>query len=96
MEIAFLIFGIFAATALVILAVVIYNQMLMVNEVNKRLLLMTKESIEKERITMAELESWIKASGSIDAPIKPVTNEQSEGFDPFSFNGEQKKEETDL
>ena len=40
----------------IILAIVIYNQMLLLNQVNKRLLLMTKESIEKERITMDELQ----------------------------------------
>lgn len=40
--------------ALIIFAVILYHQMLMVNEVNKRLLLITQESIERERITKEE------------------------------------------
>lgn len=46
----------------IILAVTIYHQMLLINEVNKRLLLMTKESIEKERLTMEELQDMIHAN----------------------------------
>ena len=41
-------------SALIIFAVILYHQMLMVNEVNKRLLLITQESIERERITKEE------------------------------------------
>lgn len=37
-----------------ILAILLYHQMLMINEVNKRLLLITQESIERERITKEE------------------------------------------
>lgn len=33
----------------------LYHQMLMVNEVNKRLIIIAEEAIEKERITMDEL-----------------------------------------
>lgn len=39
----------------IVLTILIYNQMLLLNEVNKRLLLMTKESIDKERSTQEEL-----------------------------------------
>jgi len=46
----------------IVLAVTIYHQMLLINEVNKRLLLMTKESIEKERLTMEELQDMIHAN----------------------------------
>jgi hypothetical protein len=38
----------------VVLAILFYHQMLLVNEVNKRLLLITQESIERERVTKEE------------------------------------------
>lgn len=40
----------------IILTVLVYNQMLLLNEVNKRLLLMAKEAVEKERTTQEELQ----------------------------------------
>jgi hypothetical protein len=40
----------------IILTILVYNQMLLLNEVNKRLLLMTKESIDKERYTQEQLQ----------------------------------------
>lgn len=43
-------------TIVIVLAVLVYNQMLLLNEINKRLLLMTKEAIEKERTTQEELQ----------------------------------------
>ena len=76
----------------VILAVVIYNQMLLLNQVNKRLLLMTKESIEKERYTMEELQQRLDEF-EVEHPIKPtittvVNNlgEDDEPFDPHTFD----------
>lgn len=42
---------------LVLLGILLYNQMLATNEVNKRLLLITKESIDKERSTKEELQA---------------------------------------
>ena len=41
---------------LVLLGILFYNQMLANNEVNKRLLLITKESIDRERSTQEELQ----------------------------------------
>lgn len=81
-----------AVASIIALVVVIYNQMLMVNEVNKRLLLLAKEAQEKERLTMAELESWIRSSGNPDAelPAKEVSKEE-ETFDPFNPNIEANK-----
>jgi hypothetical protein len=100
MEIIVLTIGLLsiAITSIIVLSIVIYNQMLMVNEINKRLLLIAKESQEKERLTMAELESWIRDSGNADAPIQKPTSEKEEEFDPFSFQGEQAqpKDDTDL
>ena len=76
----------------VIMAVVIYNQMLLLNQVNKRLLLMTKESIEKERMTMDELQTRLDEFES-EYPIKPKNTtvidnlgEEDEPFDPHNFD----------
>lgn len=76
----------------IILAVVIYNQMLLLNQVNKRLLLMTKESIEKERMTMDELQERLDEFES-EYPIqqKKTTvvddlGEDDEPFDPHTFD----------
>jgi hypothetical protein len=54
MTVAIIILAFALVSALVILAVINYNQMLMVNEVNKRLLLLAQESIERERVTKEE------------------------------------------
>ena len=76
----------------IIMAVVIYNQMLLLNQVNKRLLLMAKESIEKERLTMEELQERLDEFES-EFPIQPkkttvVDNlgEDDEVFDPHNFD----------
>lgn len=42
---------------IVLLGFLFYNQMLAANEVNKRLVLIAKESIDKERSTQEELQS---------------------------------------
>lgn len=73
----------------VILAIIIYNQMLLLNEVNKRLLLMTKESIEKERITMEELQASLNTQ--MEASTTPGYNAPEseriieEQFDPHRY-----------
>lgn len=76
----------------IVMAVVIYNQMLLLNQVNKRLLLMTKESIEKERLTMDELQTRLDEFES-EYPIQPkkttvVDNlgDNDEPFDPHTFD----------
>ena len=76
----------------VILAVVIYNQMLLLNQVNKRLLLMTKESIEKERMTMDELQERLDEFEA-EHPGQPRQTtvvdhlgEDDEPFDPHNFD----------
>lgn len=76
----------------IILAIVIYNQMLLLNQVNKRLLLMAKESIEKERMTMDELQDRLDEFES-EYPIQPkkttvIDNlgEDDEPFDPHTFD----------
>jgi hypothetical protein len=86
-----------SAGSITSLVVIIYNQMLMVNEINKRLLLIAKESQEKERLTMAELESWIRSSGNIDSelPTKEESKEE-ESFDPFNAQVPSQDRDTDL
>jgi hypothetical protein len=76
----------------IILAVIIYNQMLLLNQVNKRLLLMTKESIENERMTMDELQTRLDEFES-EYPVqhKQTTvvdhlGEDEEPFDPHTFD----------
>ena len=76
----------------IILAIVIYNQMLLLNQVNKRLLLMTKESIEKERITMDELQERLdEFESEYHIQTKKTTviddlGEDDEPFDPHTFD----------
>ena len=76
----------------IILAVVIYNQMLLLNQVNKRLLLMTKESIEKERYTMEEVQQRLDEFET-EYPVQPkktsvedALGEDDEPFDPHTFD----------
>lgn len=76
----------------IILAVVIYNQMLLLNQVNKRLLLMTKESIEKERYTMEEVQQRLDEFEA-EYPVQPkktsaedALGEDDEPFDPHTFD----------
>lgn len=70
----------------IILAVIIYNQMLLLNQVNKRLLLMTKESIEKERYTMDELQTRLdefEAEFNIQPKQTTVVDSLGKDDDPF-------------
>lgn len=67
---------------IVVLTILLYNMMLLMNEVNKRLLLMTKESIDKERSTQEELQDALVAleQMSNEQPITPTVN-MNESFD---------------
>lgn len=88
--IACLIIGVIVVSiVLVTLAILIYNQMLLVNQLNKRLFLFAKESVDKERATMAEyqaaldqMESDNIASVLPEEPTLPL----EEPFDPHNFN----------
>lgn len=77
----------------VILSIIIYNQMLLFNQINKRLLLMTKESIEKERYTIEEIDERLNEFEADQASTpKPANNinealgEDDEPFDPHNFD----------
>ena len=77
----------------VILAIIIYNQMLLLNQINKRLLLMTKESIEKERYTMEEMQERLDEfekefpnANPTPSQINEALGEDEEPFDPHTFD----------
>jgi uncharacterized protein YsxB (DUF464 family) len=55
----------------IVLTILVYNQMLLTNEVNKRLLLMTKESIDKERSTQQELQDALVAMEQMAQDSQP-------------------------
>ena len=77
---------------LVLLGILLYNQMLATNEVNKRLLLITKESIDKERSTQEELQAALveldRATQENQSPKAEEQNNDSadEPFDPHSYS----------
>ena len=68
----------------IILTILVYNQMLLLNETNKRLLLLTKEAIDKERMTQEELQDALVTieqmsnAGTTEIPQK--TSEDLSGF----------------
>lgn len=90
--ITFAAFGILISA---ILAVIIYNQMLLLNEVNKRLVLVTQEALERERITKEEYEEKLKSiqdatqpgQGVPDSPVDPLDPDETEeaGIDPHAY-----------
>lgn len=68
----------------IILAILVYNQMLLLNEMNKRLLLLTKEAIEKERMTQEELQDALvtieQMSNSSTTDLPQNHSDDSLGF----------------
>lgn len=76
----------------VIIAVLLYNQMLLLNEVNKRLLLMTKESVDKERQTQEELTEALRQLDAMANEQQTKTEynvtpeEDEEQFNPHTYN----------
>jgi hypothetical protein len=69
MGIAIICIAVLVITIVIVLAILIYNQMLLLNEMNKRLLLLAKEAIEKERMTQEELQDALVA-------LEQASNEQ--------------------
>lgn len=68
----------------IILTILVYNQMLLLNEMNKRLLLLTKEAIEHERLTQEELQDalvTIEQMSNSDSTNIPSTKQ------PDEYNG---------
>ena len=83
---------------LVLLGILLYNQMLATNEVNKRLLLITKESIDRERSTQQELQEALLEldRASNDTPqtgaLPPEEPTIDEPFNPHTFSEDYKEE----
>lgn len=70
MEIAAIIgISIIVLAIVLVLTILAYNQMLLLNEVNKRLLLLAKDAYEKERTTQEELQDAL-------ITIEQMSNEQ--------------------
>ena len=73
--------------SLIILSFLLYNQMFLVNQVNKRLLVLTKECIEHERATQEDLQNAIRELDALtneDLPQPQINlNEPQQEFDPF-------------
>ncbi len=74
MDIAIICIAVLVIAIVIVLAILVYNQMLLLNEMNKRLLLLTKEAIEHERMTQEELQDALVTleqmsnSGSTNIP----------------------------
>lgn len=76
----------------IILAILVYHQMLLINEVNKRLLLMAKESVDKERSTQEELTEALRAldatANEVQVQQDVLQQEDEEIFDPHTYNND--------
>lgn len=84
---------------LVLLGILFYNQMLVTNEVNKRLLLITKESIDKERSTQEELQQALieldrATQENQSTTSSPETGDvpDEEPFNPHTYDEEYKED----
>jgi len=82
-----IVLAVLVVVIVVVLAILLYNQMLLTNEVNKRLLVMTKDSIDHERGTQEQLNEAI-------SELERVSNEQT-GFTPQNLEdgGDESSEE---
>jgi len=69
-----------AILIVVILAIMVYHQMLLLNELNKRLLLLAKDSIDNERNTMAELQEALTLLERTTQEQSSPSRKSKEGF----------------
>ena len=82
--------AVIVAAILILLGVLFYNQMLLTNEVNKRLLLITKESIDRERSSQEELNAALvelerqSNDGSARKAEQGDDQDDSEPEEPFN------------
>ena len=73
----------------VILAVLIYHQMLLINEINKRLLLLSQESMDKERTTYESLQDALQEIDRLtNEQSEKDSNESDEPFNPHTYHDE--------
>lgn len=81
---------------LLFFAFIIYHQMLLINEVNKRLMLMTKESIDKERMTQDNYMDLLNQYNDVvneqtisnnnkETNINDELGDMDEPFDPHNY-----------
>ena len=71
----------------IVLAIIIYHQMLLYNEVNKRLLLIAKESIDKERSTQEELNQALQELERMsNEQASPEPAEIEQDFNPHTYH----------
>lgn len=75
--------AILLAILFITMAIVIYHQMLLTNEVNKRLLLIATESIEKERTTQEELTQALQELERLTNEQTTPPIQQNEDFNPY-------------
>lgn len=70
----------------IVLTIIIYHQMLLYNEVNKRLLLLAQESIEKQRLTQEELNQALQELDRAieEQPLPQQVDEET--FNPHTFH----------
>lgn len=84
--------AIIVVAILLLFAFIIYHQMLLLNEVNKRLMLMTRESIDSERLTQEEYASLLSDYQNKVNEQSTVQQEESleliddEPFSPHDYN----------
>lgn len=74
------------AIIFITMAIVIYHQMLLTNEVNKRLLLIATEAIEKDRVDAEELKQALDELDKLSNPTVPVAQDnttEEEAFNPY-------------
>lgn len=80
--------SVLVVSILVLLGILFYNQMLVTNEVNKRLLLIAKESIDQERSTQAELQDALieldRAANENQSPKENTIDEEVTPDEPFN------------
>ena len=74
---------------LIFFAFIIYHQMLLLNEVNKRLMMQVKESIDHERITTEEYSNLVQEFNNrtnVEMPKDIFNTEENETFDPHDYS----------
>lgn len=73
---------------LIFFGFIIYHQMLLLNEVNKRLMMQARESLEKERLTQEEYSNLVQEFNN-RTDTKTQENfdlDMEEPFDPHNYS----------
>ena len=89
MTAAFIVLTVCLVVVIVVLLIFCYHQMLMLNEVNKRLLLLTQNSIEDRNAAMSDLTNEIQLKNE---QVNNLVKEDEFGqkpFDPHTYSDNQ-------